>query len=190
MSERSVNGAILTCGLLAAVALAGCSNPDAPRATEPAAATSKAAAPGSPGEPRAAAPPTPASQAPATAQPTPQATLEAFAERYINWSYRTLSVQQRALAAMSVGAARLAEQQAAASAQSDSTIRRARVYNSGQVVSVAREITQPNRWVIVTREQTGGDSEYAGLQAAYHVTLAQLESVPGGYAVSQWLPQD
>ncbi len=44
-------------------------------------------------------------------------------------------------------------------------------------------------WVIVTREQTGGDTQYEGLPAAYHVTLAKLASVPGGYAVSEWLPQ-
>ena len=43
--------------------------------------------------------------------------------------------------------------------------------------------------MIVTREQTGGDTQYEGLPAAYHVTLAQLASVPGGYAVSEWLPQ-
>jgi hypothetical protein len=45
-------------------------------------------------------------------------------------------------------------------------------------------------WVIVTREQTGGDTQYEGLPAAYHVTLAQLARVPDGYAVSQWLPQN
>jgi hypothetical protein len=43
--------------------------------------------------------------------------------------------------------------------------------------------------VIVTREQTGGDSQYEGLAAAYHVTIAKLASVPGGYAVEQWLPE-
>ena len=46
------------------------------------------------------------------------------------------------------------------------------------------------QWVIVTREQTGGNSQYNGLQAAYHVTLAALQHLPDGrWAVSEWLPQ-
>ena len=44
-------------------------------------------------------------------------------------------------------------------------------------------------WTIVTREQTSGAGEYEGLPAAYHVTLAKLAAVGGGYAVSEWLPQ-
>ena len=43
--------------------------------------------------------------------------------------------------------------------------------------------------MIVTREQTGGNTQYEGLPAAYHVTIAQLASVDGGYAVERWLPQ-
>lgn len=189
MSGRSVRAVILAGGLLAAVALSGCTNPDAPAATQTATATGETAAPGSPGEPRAPTAPSAASQLRSPVQPTPQAALEAFAQRYINWSFQTLSAQQRALAAMSVGPARLAEQQAAASAQSDGTIRRARVYNSGRVVSVAADLTQPDRWVIVTRERTGGDSNYQGLPAGLHVTLSELARVPGGYVVSEWLPQ-
>ena len=36
--------------------------------------------------------------------------IAAFAELYVNWTYRTLTAHQRTLAAMSVGAARLSEQ--------------------------------------------------------------------------------
>jgi hypothetical protein len=44
--------------------------------------------------------------------------------------------------------------------------------------------------VIVTREQTGGNSQYDGLQASYHVTLAELAQLKnGGWTVSEWLPQ-
>ncbi len=175
--------------LLAAVALSGCSNPDAPGATGSARAASTAAAPGSPGEPAAPASPSASSQAPSRARSTPQAALAAYAQTYINWSYRTLSAEQRALAAMSVGAARLSERQAAAASRSDSTIARGHIYNSGRVASVAADATQPGRWVVVTLEQTGGSTQYEGLARAYHVTLAWLAAVPGGWAVSEWLPQ-
>jgi hypothetical protein len=108
--------------------------------------------------------------------------LTAFARRYTNWTYRTLSADQRTLAAMSVGAARLAERQAAASSQSDTTIARGHIYNQGQIVSIARDLASTNSWVIVTHEQTGGDTQYEGLAAAFHVTIAHLASVPGGDA--------
>jgi hypothetical protein len=192
MSTRSARALILTCLLLAAVALTGCTNPDAPTTAGAGAAdttTTPAAAPQSPGEPRGPAPPSASSQAPSRVQSTPQATLATFAELYVNWNYETLSAQQTALAAMSVGAARLAEQQAAATSQSDNTIAQGHIHNSGRVVSIGRDLTQAGTWVLVTREQTGGNSHYQGLPGGYHVTLAQLARVAGGYAVSQWLPQ-
>jgi hypothetical protein len=116
--------------------------------------------------------------------------LAAFSGLYTNWTYRTLSSNQRTLAAMSVAAARLAEQQAAASSRADTTITRGHIYNQGQVVSVAPDLARPQTWVVVTREQTGGDTQYEGLPATYHVTLAQLAHVGGGYAVSQWSPEN
>jgi hypothetical protein len=122
-------------------------------------------------------------------QATPVKALEAFARLYVNWTYRTLSTDQRTLAAMSVGPARLAELQAAATSRADTTIARGRISNTGQIVSVAPDLTHTGTWMVVTREQTGGGSEYEGLQAAYHVTLAKLAIVPGGYAVEAWLPQ-
>jgi hypothetical protein len=120
---------------------------------------------------------------------TPQRALADFAQRYINWTYRTLTADQKTLAAMAVGAARLAEQQAAARSNADTTITRVHIWNRGQVLGTAPDLTRPATWVIVTRERTGGSSEYEGLPASYHVTLAQLANVPGGYAVEQWLPQ-
>jgi len=130
------------------------------------------------------------SQAPAAVQRTPTAALTAFSRLYSNWTYRTLTADQRTLAAMSVGAARLAEQQAAASSRADTTIARGHIWNSGQIVSVAGDLAEPGTWAIVTREQTGGSTQYEGLPASFHVTLARLARVPGGYAVSEWLPQN
>jgi hypothetical protein len=182
-----MRGLIPVCLLLAAVGLGGCTNPDAPSAVQ---STKSDSSPQNPGEPPAPPAPSPATQAPAGVQPTPAKTIAAFAELYVNWTYRTLTSNQRTLATMAVGAARLSERQAVASSEADTTIARGHIFNKGQIVSIAPDLARASTWVIVTREQTGGSAEYAGLQAAYHVTLAQLATVPGGYAVSQWLPQD
>lgn len=177
--------------LLAALALSGCSNPDAPSrsASESEPARTTAAARSSQGEGPGPAPPTPGSQRPAEVQRTPQTALSAFARLYVNWTYRTLSAEQHSLAAISVGAARLAEKQAAAGTAADTTINQGRIHNSGQVVSVGADLTQRGTWIVITREQTGGSAEYEALPSSYHVTLAQVAQVPGGYAVSEWLPQ-
>jgi hypothetical protein len=186
MSSRTPIGLIVACVLLSALVLGGCANPDAPSAGPGSTST---ASPQNAGEPPAPGPASAATQAPAGVQPTPPKALAAFSRLYSNWTYRTLTSDQRRLAGMSVGAARLAEQQAAASSAADTTIARGRIWNSGQMVSVAPDVSRPGTWVIVTREQTGGATQYEGLPAAYHVTLAQLAPVPGGYAVSEWLPQ-
>jgi hypothetical protein len=187
MRRHAMKALIPVCLLLATVALTGCSNPDAPSAEQ---STTSSSSPQNPGEPTAPAPLTPAAQAPAGVQLTPAKALAAFSQLYTNWTYRTLSANQQTLAGMSVNPARLVEQQAAVSSEADTTITRGHIYNTGQIVSIATDLAHPNMWVIVTREQTGGDTQYEGLPAAYHVTLAQLARVPDGYAVSQWLPQN
>jgi hypothetical protein len=184
MSVRRTTTLILL--LVHAVALGGCTNPDAPRASRTA---TTASTHGNAGEPSPTPPPSPASQAPFGVQTTPQRALAYFAQRYVNWTYRTLTANQHLLASMSVGAARLSEQQAAARSNQDTTLARGQVWNRGATISVSQNLAAPGMWVIVTREQTGGSTEYEGLPASYHVTLAQLAHVPGGYAVEQWLPQ-
>ncbi len=187
--------------IAAAAAITGCgiSNPyqhtaGTTTSTSTSTATSKANSPANPaqnpGEPPAPPPPAPASQAPTRVRSTPAGAIAQFATLYMNWTWRTLAAHERELAALSVGAARLSEQQAAAAAVGDSTIAQSRVVNSGQIVSIARSLTNPEQWVIVTREQTGGNSQYDGLGASYHVTLAELAQLNnGGWTVSQWLPQ-
>jgi len=180
-----------TCSLLsllaaAAVALSGCTNPDAPGVPGGAGEAARVASPGEPNAP----PPAPSSGYTAqSVKRTPGEALSSFASLYANWTYRDLTRRQRTLAAMAVGAARTAELQAAASSAADSTLTASHLANSGSVVSIAADRTQGGRWVIVTHEHTSGSGDYEGLPGAYHVTLARLASVPGGYAVSEWLPQ-
>src|SRR5471032_2068411 len=101
MSRHAGKALIPVCVLLAAVALTGCTNPDAPGSVQ----ETSTASPQNTGEPPAPAPPTPAKA------------LAAFSGLYSNWTYRTLSSNQQQLATMSVAGARLAEQQAAASSR-------------------------------------------------------------------------
>jgi hypothetical protein len=121
---------------------------------------------------------------------SPQQAVERFAELYINWTYKSLASDQTRLAATAVGAARAAELQAEAQTARDTPLQRAHIYNAGRVIAVSRAVgAGPQEWVAVTRERTGGDAEYAGIQAAFHVSLATVQAIPGGWAVSAWRPQ-
>ena len=120
---------------------------------------------------------------------TPTQAIERFAGLYINWSYRTLQANERELAAMAVGEARQAELAAAAAAAHDSVIAQGHVYNSGSVVAIGALLgAGTDQYALVTKEQTGGGQEYAGLPAAFHVTLVTVSSAATGWSVSQWQP--
>ena len=108
---------------------------------------------------------------PAAAQRTPQQALARYATIAINWSWRTLAATERRLAAISLGQARAQALQTAASATTDTTIRRQRLTNSGRPVSIAAGSgPAAGRWVIVTSEQTTGHGSYAGMPPTLHVT--------------------
>lgn len=167
--------------LAGALLLAGCANPD----LHPPVAQLT----GSAGEPDAPPPPAPSSEAPAAAQPTPQKALARFATAYINWNYETLHAAQERLAASAVGVARSTELLSAVQSRADGTLRRARVWNRGRVLSIGPDRSRAGAWVVVTEERTGGRGEYDGLPAGDHVTLARVARVPDGWAVSSWEPQ-
>ena len=194
---RTTAGALAI--LAAIVGMAGCGISDPYTRANTNATTSShhgsranvgAAAAQNPGESPAPPPPSAQSQVPPLLAATPERAIGRFALLYVNWTWRTLPAHLRQLAAISVGAARLAEQQAAAAEDRDSEIAATHVYNRGQIVSIAPSQAQTGEWVIVTREQTGGNAQYDGLQSSWHVTLAQLVHLPGGYSISQWLPQN
>lgn len=143
-----------------------------------------------PGEPKGTIPPGATSVQPVNPAASPENAITRFARLYINWSYRNLAAHERQLAHLADGDARLAESQAAASAERDRTLQQGRIYNRGTVISVAAAIGgPPNQYTVVTREETGGNPEYAGLQAAFHVTLATVQHLNAGWVVNEWQPQ-
>jgi hypothetical protein len=127
--------------------------------------------------------------APGNPAASPQAAVERFAAAYINWSWRTLAADQERLAASAVGEARAGELQAQQQTARDTPLVRGHIYNTGQVVAVATvRGGGAGEWVAVTKELTGGSGEYAELRPTFHVTLATVLRVPGGFAVSSWRP--
>jgi hypothetical protein len=121
---------------------------------------------------------------------TPQQALEHFAQLYVNWNASTVRAHQLALAAISVGAARLTSEQAAAHVQGDAAVGQDSISNSGQVVSIAKGTgSAQGDWVIVTKERTSGAHGYRNLPAQLHVTYAQVTAAGGGWVVSSWQPQ-
>lgn len=169
-------------GLLSGCGLAGSMDKtSASRGAPPAA---------NPGEPKGTIPPAAKTGQPVNLAASPEAAILRFAGLYINWNYRSLPAHERQLAASATGDARLAESQAAASAERDRALQQGHIYNRGTVISVAAAIGgAPGRYAVVTREETGGNPEYAGLQAAFHVTLATVKHLPAGWAVDEWQPQ-
>jgi hypothetical protein len=121
---------------------------------------------------------------------TPRAAVLRYTNLYINWRAGQLIANQRKLAQISIGAARLQARQAAASASADTQLTTDHVSNTGQIVS-ADPGSGPatGKWVIVTSEKTIGTGDYQGLPAAIHVTYATVTHVQSGWVVSQWSPQ-
>jgi hypothetical protein len=125
-----------------------------------------------------------------SAGPSPQGALRRYAFAYTNWYASSLPAHERALASLGVGAARLADQQTAASQSRAKELAADHVHNQGVVLAIAAG-TGPahGQWVIVTLEQTTGTGPYAGLPASPHVILARTVRVGPRWAVSEWNPR-
>jgi hypothetical protein len=138
-------------------------------------------------------PPPPAEQpAAGAAAPTAAEAVRAFAAAYINWSASTVRQNLETLAADSVGQARSAMVLAAAQTAADYELHQGGIGNSGTVEAVAPAPGDPGEYVVVTRETTSATNTnaYAGLRAAWHVTIATVrETRPGAWVVSGWQPE-
>jgi hypothetical protein len=122
---------------------------------------------------------------------SPQAALARYAELYVNWTAAGVAANQRQLAAISLGQARAQALQAAASFARDPELTTSAVSNTGSVVAIATgQGAAAGLWVIVTREQTIGNGDYAGLPPTLHVIYVQLTRTTSGWVVTQWQPEN
>jgi hypothetical protein len=122
--------------------------------------------------------------------PSPVSALRRYATAYINWRSDQLPARERQLAGLSIGAARLAAQQTAATASGTAQLIADHVANHGEVVAISPgEEEDRGEWIVVTDEHSAGTGPYAGLPAGLHVTVARVAELPGGWAVSSWRPE-
>jgi hypothetical protein len=129
--------------------------------------------------------------APDAGAPSPEAALARYTQLYVNWRAATAAASQRQLAAISLEQARAQALQAAATLARDPELTKSRVSNAGAVVAIAAgQGAAAGQWVIVTREQTSGQGDYAGLPPTLHVIYARVTATNHGFVVSQWQPQN
>jgi hypothetical protein len=125
------------------------------------------------------------------ARTNPQAALTHYAVLYINWTAADVAANQRQLAAISLGQARAQALQAAAKLARDPELTKSAVSNTGTVVAMSPgQGAAAGLWVLVTREETIGKGDYAGLPPTLHVIYARLTATAHGWVVTRWQPQN
>jgi hypothetical protein len=117
--------------------------------------------------------------------------VRTFVTAYINWTADTVAADMRGLAARSIGQARSALELAAAQTAADYQLQQGGISNSGAVEAVAPLPSASNQYIVVTREATAATNTnaYQGLRPAWHVAIATVSRVPGGWVVSGWQPE-
>jgi hypothetical protein len=123
---------------------------------------------------------------------SPTEAVQQFATYYINWSWETVSLHLRALAAVSVGQARSMLSMAAAQVGRDYELRRGEIANGGVVEAIAPVRDAADEYAVVTRERTtaANTNAYQGLAPAWHVALATVTRVRGLWVLSAWQPEN
>ena len=200
---RATRTIAILAALLLAGELAGCAAIANPYQTAGTAthttSTAKAATPTDAGDPtpeRDGTVPAPAQAtidriASDAASGTPQAALARYALLYINWTAADVAAEERELAAISLGQARAQALQAATSVAGDPELTKSAVSNTGTVIAISSgRGAATGLWVLVTREQTTGQGDYAGLPPTLHVIYAQLTHTTTGWVVTRWQPQN
>lgn len=169
--------------VLLACAVTGCADPyerqqRARRTADPA----QTVTPGPPAGPISTATP--------TLGRSPRATSRAFAERWVNWDWRSASTQQRALARLATGSLAAQLRASARSSDVDASLRRDTPGVRGTVAAISlRTRSRRANGLIVTREQTytAGRADLGGRR--YRVYRIKLAGTSRGWEVSAWQPQ-
>lgn len=172
------------------LAITGCEDPYATERARSAPQRSSAAVltPGDTTRPGPAAGPIP--PAAATAVPSARAAARLFAERWVNWDWRSVATQQRAVAGLARGDLRGQLRANARQARGDASLERDKPGGRGTVAAISlRYISATAAGIVVTREQTytAGHADLGGRR--YRVYVVRLARGRGGWGVSAWEPQ-
>lgn len=132
----------------------------------------------------------PASPAVRSPEPSASAAAKAFATRWVNWSWRSVTAQQRALARLATGS--LADELRADARASalDESLARDKPAGRGRVAALElRPRGRGAAGLVVTREQTytDGHADLGGLR--YRVYEVAVVPTARGWQVSSWAPQ-
>jgi hypothetical protein len=172
------------------IAGSGCRDPysSQPALSSPSPRGKREATPGDTSRPGPRIP----SLAPDTARGSrsPLRAARSFAARWVNWDWRTVAEQQRALARLATGPLARRLRANAGSARIDASLARDKPGSRGAVAAIdLRAAGDQASGVVVTREQsyTGGRADLGGRR--YRVYLIRLSRERNGWAVSAWEPQ-
>ena len=183
MTRATVIGAL---AVAIGAATAGCQDPyastDPQREFAPDAARRHASRPGP-----AARPLVPGA---ARGSRSPRRVASSFGELWVNWDWRTVGGQQRALARRATGQLARQLQANASSARIDATLARDKPGSRGAVTAVDLIATRERvTGIVVTREQTftNGRADLGGRR--YRVYRIHLRRDQDGWEVSGWEPQ-
>jgi hypothetical protein len=113
-----------------------------------------------------------------------------FAERWVNWSWRDVAAQQRALADLADAPYAAQLRADAAHAGVDRSLFRARPFQAGRIVAIVIRANGRRRSaVVVTHERSFTDGVEDAGGARYRVYLASLVRHETGWRVHAWQPQ-
>ena len=133
---------------------------------------------------------TPTAPRPTAAPSSTADTARAFAQRWINWDWKTLAHQQRALARLAGGRLAAGLRADADGAARDDTLARDKPANRGTVAAISLNPGQRSaRGLVVTRERTytNGHADLGG--ARYRVYRVTISASHDGWTVTEWAPQ-
>jgi hypothetical protein len=176
---------------LVALAPVGCGRAGASRgAVRAAARTGESAAVRQAGAAHQYPGPSPPAQSASGPSPDPVSAVRGFVQIFINWDATDVAAQLSALAAQSIGQARSAMQLAAAQAGGDYELQQGGIANAGTIESIAPRPGHVGEYVVVTLEQTTATATtaYDGLRPGWHVAVATVARVQGGWALTGWQP--